>query len=618
MMKNIVTLLCFLAGWGVRAQNDSIVNTLEEVLVIADKNIKQNHIGHKIIGLNDSVILNNRESFTNLIRFNAPIYLKEYGSGGTSSARFRGTSASNTAVIWNGININSINNGQTGFNSLSVNLIDNIDIQSGGGSVKYGSGAIGGSIHLNTELKFGNFNKQQFFSSFGSYDTYQNLYKFLFGTSKISLNLGIVHTISDNDYKLLGTRYKNSNGAYENLNANFNFALRTSLFSRFSFYFSKFNGNREFSGELPNPTTAIEKYKDFNTRTLSVFNFSKNEYTHIVKAAYLTQEYRYFSDKNFKNYDFGKSIRSLFNYDFQYKIGADSKVETFSEYESTIGYTNKTDKHRRNQFSQSIIYSHTIKNVFRYNLKIRKDFNSDYTVPLIYAFGSELSLHKNIKLRLNGSKNYRVPSYNDLYWPELGNLNLIPESSLQYDFGLIYNSSQLRIDIGYFKIDSKDKIVWTPNANRQGAWTPINIASVENKGIELTTSLKQNIGLHQFTLNANYSYIHAKDKKNNSFLIFTPKHLVRLNLGYRYKKWSSFYQFLLNGKVYTSEDNLDSFSIPHYDISNIGIEYLLIKKNKKKLMLGLKLNNLFNEIYTISPRRIMPNRNTHIHINYKF
>ena len=70
MMKNrFVSFFCFLASVSVFAQKDSIVNYLEEVSVVADKNIKHNSLGLKIITLSDSVILKNRESFTSLLRF---------------------------------------------------------------------------------------------------------------------------------------------------------------------------------------------------------------------------------------------------------------------------------------------------------------------------------------------------------------------------------------------------------------------------------------------------------------------------------------------------------------------------------------------------------------------
>ena len=71
-----------------------------------------------------------------------------------SSPSFRGTTAQQTAVVWNGININSQLLGQTDFNTVSTRGYNSIAVKAGGGSVVYGSGAIGGTIHLNNDLKF--------------------------------------------------------------------------------------------------------------------------------------------------------------------------------------------------------------------------------------------------------------------------------------------------------------------------------------------------------------------------------------------------------------------------------------------------------------------------------
>ena len=169
MMRYILFVFILLISSKSFAQIDSIQQL--KVINLSSVKLQKHSKGYKVLKLSDSVILKNTESFTTLLRFNTPIYLKEYGSGGTSTASFRGTSASNTAVIWNGININSINNGQTGFNTLTVNLIDDIDVRSGGGSIEFGSGAIGGTIHLNDQLSFGNHLTNQIVSSVGSYNT---------------------------------------------------------------------------------------------------------------------------------------------------------------------------------------------------------------------------------------------------------------------------------------------------------------------------------------------------------------------------------------------------------------------------------------------------------------
>ena len=96
-----------------------------------------------------------------------------------------------------------------------------------------------------------------------------------------------------------------------------------------SFYTIEYKGDREFSGELPNPTSANEKYIDLNQRNLLVWNVQKNQFSHLLKTAFLTQEYRYFSDKDTDNYEFGKSKTWLFNYDFKYHINKNTAINTY-------------------------------------------------------------------------------------------------------------------------------------------------------------------------------------------------------------------------------------------------------------------------------------------------
>ncbi|MBL4724537.1 MAG: TonB-dependent receptor [Lutibacter sp.] len=582
--------------------------------------LKKHSKGFKIVTLSDSVIVKNTESFSTLLRFNSPIYIKEYGAGGTSSASFRGTSASNTAVVWNGININSVNNGQTGFNSLTISLFDNVNIRSGGGSIEFGSGAIGGTIHLNNQLRFGNYIENQVVSSIGSYETFQNLYKFSFGSEKTAIKFGISYNQSKNDYKWLGYDVENENGAYKNINISFNLAQKLSEFSKISFYTEKFSGDRQFSGQLPNPSAAKEKYKDFSFRNLIDFHYAKENYAHSLKVAYLTQEYQYFADKNSEHFSFGKSQRFITKYNFNYKFSSNSNIETFSEYESTIGRTDEISNRKRQQWSQSVIFNQKIENIVAINAKVRKDFNSVYKMPFIFALGAEIKPLRNTFIRINGSKNYRVPSYNDLFWPALGNENLIPESAYQGEIGLGYKNNQFKIDVGAFYIDSKDKIVWRPGGDpeRPGVWIPINLSSVVNKGLEIVLSYHENIENHFFTFNANYSYTIAENKKTNVFLPFVPKHMFNANIGYSYKRLGAYYQHLFNGKVFTTEDNIDMFTVPYFNVGNVGVDYILIKTEKKQLALGVKINNVFNEPYKVLPSRPMPNRNIKININYKF
>jgi iron complex outermembrane receptor protein len=622
MKKHLLFITFFIITHAVFGQNDSVRTVLKEVIVVADKKI-ENSKGYKVQVLNDSIITKNTESFTSLLRFNSLIYLKEYGAGGTSTASFRGTSSSNTAVVWNGININSINNGQTGFNSLTVSLFDAIDVRSGGGSIEYGSGAVGGTIHLNDQLLYKSKKviENQFVGSISSFSTYNSLYKFKLSTEKLALKLGMSYNESENDYKLFGSDFNNFNGAYNNFNMSVGLAYKFNPKSELKFYSTSYVSKRLFSGEVPNPTGANEKYKDFNNRNLLVYNYQINKFNHELKLAFLTQEYQYFSDKTIDIFNFGKSKRYLINYDVAYKFSSiNGKLTSYSEYESVFGKTDQIIEKNRRQFSQSFIYNQNILNTVFFDVKMRKDFNSDYSVPNSYSIGVKAKTLKNTFIRANASKNYRVPTYNDLYWPGQGNVNLIPETAVQGEFAITYKKKNFSADLGVFYISAKDKIVWTPNGDvtRPGIWTPINLSNAVNKGMEFSISYAKNYNNHFVDFKVNYSYTEAKDKDTQRFIIFVPKHLFNGSFGYSYKRFSFFYQQLFTGKIFTTESNSKDFILPSFFVGNLGGDFRITKSIKKEITIGFKINNVFNENYVTQPRRPMPNRNFNLNINYKF
>ncbi|MFT6838416.1 MAG: vitamin B12 transporter, partial [Sediminicola sp.] len=103
-IKQLLLILSLLSFWMGAGQQDSVI-VLDEV-ILSDAKLRHFSKGLKVQVLTDSTISRSGPSLTNLLQFNSNIYFKENGYGMVSSASFRGTNASQTAVIWNGININ--------------------------------------------------------------------------------------------------------------------------------------------------------------------------------------------------------------------------------------------------------------------------------------------------------------------------------------------------------------------------------------------------------------------------------------------------------------------------------------------------------------------------------
>ncbi|HBI40594.1 MAG TPA: TonB-dependent receptor, partial [Tenacibaculum sp.] len=160
-------------------------------------------------------------------------------------------------------------------------------------------------------------------------------------------------------------------------------------------------------------------------------------------------------------------------------------------------------------------------------------------------------------MRINGSKNYRVPTYNDLFWPGQGNLNLVPETAEQEEVGVGYESEKMTFDVGIYSIKTNNKIIWTPSGDseRPGVWVPINVAETSNRGLESTLELKRDFKGIRLNAILNYSYTLAKDLRLDKFLIFVPKHLFNGNLSITKNRWSLSLQTLYNDEVYSTQDN---------------------------------------------------------------
>ena len=117
---------------------------------LTETRISTHNIGVNIDTINSTSLHESSSlELTSVINNFSSFYVKRYGALATPT--FRGTSSSHTLVLWNGIPINSIANGLSDLSNIYCDNFSEIFIVNGGESSVFGSGAIGGSIHLNTE-----------------------------------------------------------------------------------------------------------------------------------------------------------------------------------------------------------------------------------------------------------------------------------------------------------------------------------------------------------------------------------------------------------------------------------------------------------------------------------
>lgn len=598
------------------AQNDSITNL--KPVVVSDANLKKYATSQSVLKLNDSVINKNEALLTDLLNFNSTIYFKEYGRGMLSTVAFRGTTSSQTAVIWNGININSQMNGSTDFNTISGSDYNSISVKAGGGSVIYGSGAVGGTVHLNNDLSFYKRFENNLKLDYGSFNTIGINYKTNISNEKWSAQIGFSKNSSTNDYKYLnqytwkGEQRWNQNGQYDVITMSANLGYKFDKKNNLKLYSQTSNTDRNTS--LVSEAESKSKYVNGFNRNLLEYDGDFGKFTANFKTAYIFENYQYYADNSQNNYTYGKTETLITKADLGYQLFKSTQINGILDYNKTKGYGSGFGDNTRQISSAALLVKQDISTVWKNEFSIRKEFTNNYKSPILFSLGSSYQFGKLYNLKLNLSRNFRIPTFNDLYWEEGGNPDLKPESSYQAEIGNVFTFKNFSLTQTFYYIKIKDLLRWVPGNN--GIWMPQNTDKVNSYGTETLLTWKKNFGKNYFVANATYAYSLSENVETKKQLFFVPYNKVTAAIAYSRNRISANYQFLYNGYVYTQSDNDPKKIVPAYTVSNIGIDYDL--KLLSSFKIGFQVLNLLNEEYESLEFRPMPGRNYNLYLNLKF
>jgi len=131
-------------------------------------------------------------------------------------------------------------------------------------------------------------------------------------------------------------------------------------------------------------------------------------------------------------------------------------------------------------------------------------------------------------------RSFRLPSFNDLYWPEdqftYGNPRLRPEFSTNIDFGISGKRPEfLQYWLGWYRSELVDLIQWQPDTAFR--FRPVNVDSATVTGLELETRLD----LRQVGLDANFNYSGATSRGEP--LVYRPSLAGSARLWARQEVW---------------------------------------------------------------------------------
>ena len=240
-------------------------------------------------------------------------------------------------------------------------------------------------------------------------------------------------------------------------------------------------------------------------------------------------------------------------------------------------------------------------------------------------------------LRAFFKQTFRMPTFNDLYYTDVGNASLRPERTTQYDAGISYTTDfagsrfwqQMHLSAdGYYNLVN-DKIIAVPKGNGQYRWMMMNIGKVHIGGLDLTGNLQVNpIDQLLIGLNLSYTLQYALDysdpSDNDAYgtyrgqISYIPRHSGSVAGHAQWRGASLDYSFIYVGERYTNSSNIEANRVLPWYTHDLTLSYRLELKKHMALRFTLEINNLFDQQYEVISNYPMPGRNFKGILNFEF
>lgn len=581
-----------------------------------------------------------QSSLGELLTAGSPIFLKQNGPGGLTTASFRGTAASHTLVLWNEFPINAPHLGQVDFSGIPVFFMDEVGLLWGSSAAASRAGGIGGVVSINNHNAFKNGLQGQLTQTAGSYGNLGTYFSLGYGNRKLQLRTRVFRKSGRNDFDYLNTgiipatRMKQQNAAFLDygLLQEINLIGKQSILKVISW-------NQWNQRELPPLMTNLER--GGKSREFRNDQFSRNivSYDHYfaggdklaLKTAFFVEKQHYYLQTTTADQgevvsliDSHNHSESWFN-TLHYVHQLDPALQLFAkvhfdhEQVSSDHYDGMKSRHRLTATAGTEIKA--LKRLHT-QLSIRADMaDGRYTglspaLEASYTFLPNKSLEAGISLY----QNLRYPGLNDLYWFPGGNPDLLPEKSLGTDFSLQHQTKNESLKItnkaSLYFTNIDNWIQWRPTGYRY--WVPANIAHVYTRGFEWHTALHYKFNKTSWQFIMNYAYTRTTDESptariENSAgkqLIYIPRHHGNARLDMHWQGYSVSWISIYTGERNTSL-NTDTYVagiLPAYKLHNISGSKTFSGQNVR-LTIELRIINIFNTDYQAVLWRAMPGRN---------
>lgn len=612
---------------------------ISEVLILAKKKVEE--AGLKVTRPDSMQMVSSLTTdLGELISDYLPVFIKSYGRGSEATASFRGTASSHTQVLWNGMNLNSPMRGMADLSLLPVFFVDDVYLLHGGSSLTQGSGALGGSIHLENKPDWNTAFQVGGLLETSSFHSRKLFIKGQYGDRKFQTSTRIFFDASKNDFPFFNSgvlpakmdTLKNAGYHKYGILQEFYFRPKINQVSGVRLWYQHSDRNlpqlmsyqgsqrdehrndSQFRGQFD-----WKKYSDgLNYHFFTGVNAVRLNYYRATPAFQFVNEDSHSRETSLVNH---LRIKKQFNTKMQGTAGFDMNYHAveLKNRQLGVGYKN-------NRLETSLLLNLHYKPFKRLAafVLLRSEHYDRKVAPLIPSLGVEWQIVKTwpFLLSANAARNYHKPALNDLYWLPGGNPDLLPENGYHMDISLSGNHTSgnvtLQHELTGFYARVKNWIIWQPAASGAYYWEANNLKDVLSRGVEYQYSAAVNVqkvqvrtgGNYAFTSTANLHAVRPADESRGKQLIYIPKHKGGIYFSGYWKQFTLKYDFNGIGKRYTKSSNQESTFeqvLNPYFISKISFGKQT-NWNDVIFLMKFTVDNLLDQPYQSILWRPMPGR----------
>ncbi len=251
----------------------------------------------------------------------------------------------------------------------------------------------------------------------------------------------------------------------------------------------------------------------------------------------------------------------------------------------------------------------------------RRNTYRDSWIPSVSLFYKPLEW---LEADAYAKRSYRLPSFNDLYYSQMGNSSLVPESAFQtgVDLRLAHSSGpwsfEGRISPYMNRVD--DKIVAIPTSS-QFRWAMLNIGKVNVTGLDFKADAQ--FWQRGWSVDATFrsSFQQALDHSDpdsrtyGNQIPYIPLHSGGVDLCAAWEDWSFTWETVVTGSRWSRTANTPDYHIAPWTVSDVSlfrkIETPAFENRAicPELNAGVTVRNLFNHRYQVVQGYPMPGCN---------